>query len=626
MTAERPLEWVFDPAPPSGQVVGGLTSAHVFDPGLDTFVREILQNSHDQRLPGKTARVRFTFSRLSGTRRDRILDVIDWPTLRKHLKASGKRVIPLALRVRRELKRLDQGNPLLLLQVDDSGTLGLTGDEDSETGNFNALCRNELVPTGDRPGRGGAFGLGKAVLWQFSGLSTVLFSSRIQDDAETRLRVFGRAELPNHKAMGGQWRGPGWFGLQERTNAGPRAVSVWDEIAEEVARTTGLFRPVQFGTGTSILVVGFGEPTAGAPRELRQIARDILISASKWFWPSMHLSQPTLEVSAAVREEGSLVYDETAKPTAETLPFVHAASSTDLATKASEAGQVASTGITFNIPARTAEPVEIGIEAAANLSLTRMEGEEGMEVLANRIAVYRGAGFVVKYLQPSRGTLGDLPFFGVLRAGLSNGDSPEDESLERFLRAAEPPAHNNWTLTERLRTEYARGSKVQLDRLWEKTGYAVLKLCAAAEPDSDEGPRRLSHLLRVGGSGTSGPNPVKFRVLDLDATLDSGVWRFAGRVRRETGRKRPWQFLVAAWLDGETGQGDRLPLSAVVVTNTDQAIIVPDRLGQYICQLPASLKEARFKGETKAVPTSRSKIDIRQTRMRLEIRPQEGSS
>ena len=35
------IDWIFDPAPPSGARKGGLANAQVFDPEIDSFVREV---------------------------------------------------------------------------------------------------------------------------------------------------------------------------------------------------------------------------------------------------------------------------------------------------------------------------------------------------------------------------------------------------------------------------------------------------------------------------------------------------------------------------------------------------------------------------------------------------------
>src|SRR5690349_20968213 len=83
------LSWIFDPAPPSGSRRGGLANAQVFDPTLDSFVREVLQNSRDQRLNDNRVDVRFTLTDVSGAELDMLLQAICWPQLREHLAATA---------------------------------------------------------------------------------------------------------------------------------------------------------------------------------------------------------------------------------------------------------------------------------------------------------------------------------------------------------------------------------------------------------------------------------------------------------------------------------------------------------------------------------------------------------
>ena len=71
----NPLEWIFDPLPPSGAIQGGVPIAHVLGPdmGIDKFVREVLQNSLDQAAPGEIVRVNFGFHQLDGPEKKPIL-------------------------------------------------------------------------------------------------------------------------------------------------------------------------------------------------------------------------------------------------------------------------------------------------------------------------------------------------------------------------------------------------------------------------------------------------------------------------------------------------------------------------------------------------------------------------
>lgn len=274
-SSKRKPQWIFDPVPPSGQFTGGIPSAYVFKPELDTFVREVLQNSLDARNIANQApvEVKFTFRQLQGEDRDRFLSTIDWNYLQAHLEAVAGGHTTMSTLLANTLAALSSSS-LTILRIDDSGTEGLTGDEDSPGTNFSSLCRNILDTTKDAPSKGGSYGLGKALLWQFSTLSTVLFSSRLEEDSSHQFRFFARTELPSHETEQARWNGSGWYGLPETVRNGKRAVSIWDEAAEKITRSIYLYCPAQLGTGTSIMIVGFHEPAQEEARPLTAIAQD----------------------------------------------------------------------------------------------------------------------------------------------------------------------------------------------------------------------------------------------------------------------------------------------------------------------------------------------------------------
>src|SRR5579875_3341288 len=143
------LSWIFDPAPPSGSRKGGLANAHVFDPTLDSFVREVLQNSRDQRLDHGRVDVRFTLAELSGSQISTVLDAIAWPQLLQHLDATAvPEFVTIGPRLREGLNLVASGT-LRVLRIQDCGSRGLVGGEDDEA-NFAALVRHELITSGQR--------------------------------------------------------------------------------------------------------------------------------------------------------------------------------------------------------------------------------------------------------------------------------------------------------------------------------------------------------------------------------------------------------------------------------------------------------------------------------------------
>lgn len=235
LSTKRKPQWIFDPVPPSGQFTGGIPSAYVFKPELDTFVREVLQNSLDARKATSQTptEVKFTFRQLQGDDKTRFLNTIDRGYLRTHLQAVAEGHTAMSTLLANTIADLNS-NPLTILRIDDSGTEGLTGDEDTPGTNFSSLCRNILDTTKDAPSKGGSYGLGKALLWQFSTLSTVLFSSRLEGEPPQQFRFFARTELPSHETEQARWNGSGWYGLPETVRNGKRAVSIWDEVAEKI--------------------------------------------------------------------------------------------------------------------------------------------------------------------------------------------------------------------------------------------------------------------------------------------------------------------------------------------------------------------------------------------------------
>lgn len=220
------IDWIFDPVPASGAVHGGLAQAQVFDNTIDSFVREVLQNARDQRMSNEPVRVRFHLEELGSPDLEAFLEGIQWASLREHLDAvSEADQITISPRIRASLHEFDTHGRMRIMRIDDLGTKGLTGGEDEHDSNFNALCRHTLVTSGGRRESGGSFGLGKSVLWRYSGLSTVIFSSLLSD-SPNRMRFFGRTLLTYHQTSYGDWEGSGWLGARQQRPNGSRAVSV----------------------------------------------------------------------------------------------------------------------------------------------------------------------------------------------------------------------------------------------------------------------------------------------------------------------------------------------------------------------------------------------------------------
>jgi hypothetical protein len=595
------LEWIFDPAPPSRSRKGGLANAQVFDATLDAFVREVLQNTRDQHLPGERVEVRVSLTELAGPRLESFLAAIAWPQLSEHVEATARpELVTIGPRLTEGLGEVAHGR-LRVLRIQDSNTRGLTGGEDDDS-NFAALVRHELITSADRRESGGSFGLGKSVLWRFSNLSTVLFHSFLSD--QRRSRFIGRTVLAGHEAEGERWEGSGWFGLRDPDD--PRwAKSIWDEPARAMAYTTELDRP-QDATGTSILIVGFDDPGREVEGSIDEICEGIVASATRWFWPSLLKDELSVLVEGYPAE--GPMFSAHAQPTnAEVAPFVQAREGTaSVSDTLEESGDVAEREISVTVPRQKEGRFERSypeVQAAATLRVRLAESGENDH--RNSAALQRGSGMVVQYRDLRTRTGTDQGFHAVLLAGRAHGDSDADKALEAFLRAAEPPAHEEWThKTERIRAEYVYGFRKALDELFAGIDGAVRELTREDVLESDEGPDALKKLFPLPGTGGV-PRAEVYRLADAEARLDQDRWVFSGRYLRnplDGDKKSGWQFNVALAVDQEgTGRPTRIPVAELQVGGHRATVDEPQD-GTVTVHAPAGANEVAFSGTSQAVP------------------------
>ena len=545
-------EWVFDPVPPSGAIKGGIPVSYVFEGDLNTFVREVLQNSHDQKVEsGARAEVVFELMELEGTELREFLDAMRWEALRGHLSGVVQRGVLNARTISEAIAALEAEGALRVLKVSDYGTFGLTGGEDESGTNYKALVKDVLETTEGGAKKGGSHGLGKAVLWAFSSISTVLFSSWLEDGGASRFRLVGRADLPYHDTGEGSWDGAGWLGKRE----GQRAVSMWDDDAIEVARPLRLSRGAGSGTGTSLLIPAFREPRLEEQRPIADLARSIVDAAIDNFWPA--IQRGTLSVKATVRDADGSVHEYEATQWDRVLPFIEATTADDPSERATDEGHVAARDLEIRFPARIEDPTGDARVAKAKL-LLRRAGEGADDEHVTRVALIRGAGMVVEYWKPKRLPLSGGGFHAVLLAGLARGKEEEDGELEAFLRACEPPAHNKWDgRTNRIHNEYHRGALRAVNDLWDRITESVIDMCEMPAPDQADGPAMLKKLFPL---GRGGPPQQTFRMNLEGGEFDGTNWVINGRIQR-LGSKEPWETSVLAVLDGESGRG--VPLTII---------------------------------------------------------------
>lgn len=558
------LSWIFDPIPPSGEITGGDVTQYVFPRKLDTLVREAIQNSNDQRLPGNDrAHVVFEFHDLTGDARQQMLSALGWDQLEPHLNAVAESKSLIAGRVRDTVAEHEGGAPMRVLVIKDLGTKGLYGGEDATDGNFAPLCRHRLVTTDDKTMGGGSHGLGKAVLWAFSRIATAAFSSvpwvpgsdPIEADP---LRFIVRADLPYHVlADGKRWKGSGWWGAPNE--AGDRAESVWGTAAQAAVAGTPLDRPE---LGTTVVIPWFFEPSEEEPRALLDIAADTARSIRRWFWPS--LAQGRLRAEVRVFESGAVTMEENVLPDDSVAAFVAAWDEPATGEHAIEPEETAERSVAVTPPKLRSDPDGSGRAGEVVVRVHRTGGATPPPAEdSERVALVRGALMVVEYWRPKGGQYGGDGWVGVMQAGNAHDDDPSDDDIEAFLRASEPPAHDKWEKgTNRLQSEYLRGAGKQLEELFNNASHHVNEMCKPTPANAVAGPQRLAKMFRLPGDGPPTSEAYSFQI--HDQSFVHPTWTVEATVK---GPKKPgekgWGIIGTLKIDSESGRGAPVTISGI---------------------------------------------------------------
>lgn len=583
--------WEFDALPASGARRGGDPAEHVFKHDLDTFVREVVQNANDQRV--SEPRIDFSFREYEGEPLRSFLESLHWRELEPHLRAAAG--TPGARRIEATLREAE--TRLLALRIVDRGTVGLTGDEDGAGSHFRALCKDTLVSHKSVSSAGGSFGLGKSVLWAFSGLSTVAFNSVPSGlpAGKKPPRFIARVELPSHRVGDQEFSGSGWLGNRATREGRTRAESIWGLTANSVARDLDLARD-HLEPGTSILIVGFREPAEDVSPTSDQLAPRVASAATRWFWPAMSFEGRRLHVTLAGRDLDPASTD--------VAPFVAAwTNRRTLRTTLDEPGDVVAREIPLEVPpGRDGTPA---VKGELRL-IVRLAPDDAHDPLLGHVACFRGAGMVVKYLDRRALAQAGRPFHAVLAGGEAR--QPEaptqvDRAVERFLRLAEPPGHDHWESTNALKETYQRGYAKALDQLTERVNAALRDLLVSKPELGTRAPDRLLKRFPFGARGRPGSAPSSFHFSRLTGERHGAMWRFAGTVRpAESGGR--WVVRIGLRALGDGGARlDPLPIAHTTL-DAPRRVTAAIREGAVEIDVPRGIEEVSFVGESAEVPPS----------------------
>ena len=603
------IDWEFDKTPASGSRRGGDPSKHAFKHDFETFVREVLQNSNDEvvRENDEPVGVTFQFNEVTGSELREFQNSIRWSSLNKHLQTVA--ATEQGVGVRQFLEKIESQDSMLLLNIEDRNTTGLEGAESGEDSNFTALCKDVLYSHKDE-NAGGSYGLGKSVLWTFSGISTVLFNSNLRNNPpdEKSPRFIGRSQLPSHKletSDGEVWYdGSGWLGKLTEHDGNIRAESVWGTEAEELAKSTGMGRGNE--SGTSILIVGFRDPTSDKNKTAEDFAEELLDAAGKYFWQAM-LGGSRLEVG--VKTESN-TREVTPNQRTSLKPFIECYNRRQTPEEELiDPGDIATREIELNIPDKS-DGTETD-SGSVTLSV-RLSEEDTNEDLQNHVAMFRGSGMVVKYKTKRGLTVGARPFHACLICGEARDpESPSaaDSDIEEFLQAAEPPSHNEWISTETLREKYEQGYKKALDELKSDMNDILRELITPTPETGTRGPDKLRKRFPVGhrsGPDNTGGDELPFSFRYPNAVFREGRWEFSALIRPDEENNDGWSVSVTLNTIGEDGSRmGKLPVESV---STDGDIEWKIKDGKAHIEADSAAEEIEISGKSVEVEEGQREV------------------
>ena len=136
----------------------------------------------------------------------------------------------------------------------------------------------------------------------------------------------------------------------------------------------------------------------------------------------------------------------------------------------------------------------------------RLAPEDEKRRFVGHVAFFRGPGMVVKYWDRSGLAQGMRPFHAIVVAGLARdpqAPSEADKEVERFLRDAEPPGHDEWMSTAALKDAWKPGYAKALEQLKDRITRELRELLVPKPSHGSRGPERLQKRFPIGRRGTS---------------------------------------------------------------------------------------------------------------------------
>jgi RNA polymerase primary sigma factor len=287
------------------------------------------------------------------------------------------------------------------------------------------------------------------------------------------------------------------------------------------------------------------------------VAEDFEHAVSEYFWPALLSGRLAARVDVwEGRNQTSSKVLDAARYHGAFADAVNKWRKNETSEKLRHEGDVVALPIALKIPERRREPKHTAVEDDAVLLVRRAADDEQGDS-ASMVAYFRGQEMVIRYDDLRNLVSGAVPFHAVVMCGQAAGTSESNLAAERFLRTAEPPAHNDWILMPELKTYYARGARTSLIAFFTGVRDKIRDLVKPSHESLDDGPRALKELLRVITREPLEQEDGPRVLIDRNRTgvQEDGSWKVVVRVRLPD--DRIWRASPGLVFAAETGGGRR---------------------------------------------------------------------
>ena len=624
----KKINWVFEPRGSKqsrvGEYIPGkILQSRKLEP-ISVYAREGGQNTKNQPLnKNQPVNVEIKLIELTGNTLKEYLENLRWNTLRNHIKACSdvRTESAFSINLKSALKELDDTNSLFILNIEDSNSIGLTGpegdDDEKSSFNFVNLCKATFFTAENASSsRGGSYGVGKSIFWNCSKISTVLFSSQVNETKKnpSGLRIFGRCELASHKVNQDTHTGQGFFGEPKREielrSKGTKfeyeaANSLWDD--KELAKKLYIDRDINKGTGATISIVGINEELYKNGQEGHEILQGIKEQFEKFFWPSL-VSPKKLNLSFKYQRNSKIRndFDDLLRvDLSKWQHFIDAADTSKSKTVkvANTANSISKRKLTIKLPKRKIKIKEIKDKddfiTPYEFSIKRGDKNSSNHEEADRIALIRGFGMVAEYYRPFASSISSsLPYFGVVKVGELLGQTEANFKSEVFFKDLEPALHDRWdSKTKGLDTKYNKVKRV-VDEFYANIDDSLIEILGEEVIESNKGPELLAKMLNLGFRGKKETDFIISSENIKAVPQEKYKWNVSGTIRISDfpkTKKNIWSVGFGFSIKEETSRGDKIPFSKILFIENDNVNLLNDTNGAKV--EVSEIKNFSFEGE-----------------------------